>query len=170
MNEFWNQIVLDNPVKKYFFVFIAIVIGLLFKRIFSKFVAGQLFRAATALGKGVDKNAFVKLLLDPLEIFLIAFITIVGIDKLRFPSALEFEILRSILKIHRARVGQNNPHSSIYLAPVAHHRFYQYGGQGKRPADRGHKGSPACSFFQGFLESHHRHYRCSDGTGHGIWF
>jgi MscS family membrane protein len=92
MNEFWNQIIFDNPVRKYFFVIIAILIGLLFKRIFSKFVAGQLFRAATKLGKGIDKNAFVKLLLDPLEIFLIAFITIVGIDKLRFPTSLEFEI------------------------------------------------------------------------------
>ena len=91
MNEFWNHLVLDNPLRKYLFVCIAILIGLLFKRIFSKFVAGLLFRAAATLGKGVDKNAFVKLLLDPLEIFLLAFITIAGIDKLRFPSALEFE-------------------------------------------------------------------------------
>ena len=41
MNGFWNQIILDNPLKKYLFVFIAILIGLLFKRIFSKFVAGS---------------------------------------------------------------------------------------------------------------------------------
>jgi MscS family membrane protein len=92
MDGFWNQLVFDNPVKKYFFVFIALIVGLIFKRIFSKFVAGQLFRAATTMGKGIDKNAFVKLLLDPLEIFLIAFISIVGIDKLRFPTAFEFEI------------------------------------------------------------------------------
>jgi MscS family membrane protein len=91
MNEFWNQIILDNPVRKYFFVVIAIIVGLIFKRIFSKYVAGMLFRAAATLGKGIDKTAFVKLLLDPLEIFLIAFITIAGIDKLRFPTALEFE-------------------------------------------------------------------------------
>jgi MscS family membrane protein len=92
MNEFWNQIVFDNPVKKYFFVFIAILIGFLFKRIFSKYVAGLLFRAATTLGKDIDKTAFVKLLLDPLEIFLMSFITIAGIDKLNFPAALDFEI------------------------------------------------------------------------------
>jgi MscS family membrane protein len=92
MNDFWNQQILDNPLRKFFFVGIAIILGLLFKRIFSKFVAGQLFRAASALGKGIDKNAFVKLLLDPLEIFLIAFITIAGIDKLRFPSVFEFDI------------------------------------------------------------------------------
>jgi MscS family membrane protein len=99
MNGFWNQLVLDNPLRKYFFVCIAIIVGLLFKRIFSRFVAGQLFRAASTLGKGIDKNAFVKLLLDPLEIFLIAFITIGGIDKLRFPSALEFDIFEVPFKI-----------------------------------------------------------------------
>src|SRR5664279_1037302 len=92
MNEFWNQIIFDNPVRKYFFVLIAIIVGIIFKRIFSKYVAGLLFRAATTLGKDIDKTAFVKLLLDPLEIFLIAFITIAGIDKLRFPTALEFEV------------------------------------------------------------------------------
>jgi MscS family membrane protein len=92
MNGFWDQIIFDNSLKKYLFVFITIVIGLLFKRIFSRFVAGQLFRGAAALDKGIDKTSFVKLLLDPLEIFLIAFITIVAIDKLRFPSALEFEV------------------------------------------------------------------------------
>jgi len=92
MNGFWNQMVLDNPVKKYLFVLIAIFMGILFKRIFSKFVAGQLFRAAAALDKRIDKNSFVKLLLEPLEIFLVAFIAIVAIDKLKFPINLEFEI------------------------------------------------------------------------------
>ena len=99
MNGFWDHLILDNPIRKYFFVFIAIIIGLIFRRIFSKFVAGQLFRAATALGKDIDKNSFVKLLLDPLEIFLIAFITIVGIDKLRFPSAWEFDIMEVSFKV-----------------------------------------------------------------------
>jgi MscS family membrane protein len=92
MNDFWNQLVFDNPLKKYVFVFIAIASGILVKRIFSRFVAGRLFRAASALNKGIDKSSFVKLLLDPLEIFLIAFIAIAAFDKLRFPSALEFEI------------------------------------------------------------------------------
>jgi MscS family membrane protein len=92
MNGFWDQMIFDNPLKKYLFVFIAIGIALLFKRIFSRFVAGQLFRGAAALDKGIDKSSFVKLLLEPLEIFLISFITIASIDKLRFPSAWEFEV------------------------------------------------------------------------------
>jgi MscS family membrane protein len=92
MNGFWDQLVFDNQVKKYLFVFIAIALGFLLKRLFSRFVAGQLFRAAAALDKGIDKSSFVKLLLDPLEIFLLAFIAIVGMDKLRFPTALTFEV------------------------------------------------------------------------------
>ncbi|HEY2348430.1 MAG TPA: mechanosensitive ion channel domain-containing protein [Puia sp.] len=92
MNGFWDQMIFDNPLKKYLFVLIAIGFALLFKRIFSKFVAGQLFRGAAALDKGIDKTSFVRLLLEPLEIFLIAFITIAALDKLRFPSSLEFEL------------------------------------------------------------------------------
>jgi MscS family membrane protein len=92
MNGFWNQMVFDNPLRKYLFVLIAIILGIIFKRIFSKFIAGLLFRAAATLDKRIDKNSFVKLLLAPLEIFLIAFIAIVAIDKLRFPSDLDFEL------------------------------------------------------------------------------
>src|SRR6195952_5917541 len=92
MNGFWNQLIFDNPIRKYLFVLIAIILGIIFKGIFSKFVAGLLFRAAATLDKRIDKNSFVKLLLAPLEIFLIAFIAIVAIDKLKFPSALEFEL------------------------------------------------------------------------------
>jgi MscS family membrane protein len=92
MNGFWNQLVFDNPIKKYLYVFIAIGLSILLKRIISKFVAGQLFRGAKAIDKGLDKNAFVKLMLAPLEIFLIAFVSIAAIDRLKFPGVLEFEI------------------------------------------------------------------------------
>jgi MscS family membrane protein len=92
MNGFWNQLIFDNPLKKYLFVFIAIVVSLLIKRILSKFIAVQLFRAASTLDKRIDKSSFVKLLLNPLEIFLIAFVAIAAIDKLKFPGVLEFEL------------------------------------------------------------------------------
>ena len=98
MNGFWDQLVFDNPIKKYLYVIIAIAVGIVIKRFFSRFVAGQLFRGAAALDKGIDKPSFVKLLLDPLEIFLIALISVVAIDKLRYPSVLEFELFEVPLK------------------------------------------------------------------------
>jgi MscS family membrane protein len=92
MSGFWNQLIFDNPIKNYLYVVIAIGIGLLFKRIASRFVAGQLYRAASTLDAGLDKKFFVKLLLAPVETFLVAFVAIVAIEKLRFPRVLEFEI------------------------------------------------------------------------------
>jgi MscS family membrane protein len=111
MNGFWNQLVFDNPIKKYLFVFIAIFLVLLLRRLLSKFVAGQIFRGASALdkslNKGLDKNAFVKLMVAPLDTFFICFVTIASIDKLKFPGALEIEIYEFPLKsiLHGAARG-----------------------------------------------------------------
>ena len=92
MNDFWNQVILSNPLRKYLFVAIAIIIGLLFKRIISRFIAGLLYRIANKIGSGIDKDAFVKLLIGPIETFLLIFITVGSIEKLHFPNEFEFEI------------------------------------------------------------------------------
>src|SRR6516162_433635 len=92
MNDFWNQIILSNSLRKYLFVVIAILIGLVFKRVLSKFIAKLLYKAARTLGAGLDKDAFVKLLIGPLETFLLVFITIVSLEKLHFPDELNFDI------------------------------------------------------------------------------
>jgi MscS family membrane protein len=92
MNEFWNQVVFDNPVRNYFFVVLAIVVGIAFKRVLSRFIAGQLFRVASSIDSGLDKTSFVKLLLAPVETFLVSFIVIAAIEKLKFPKYWEFEI------------------------------------------------------------------------------
>lgn len=92
MHDFWDQIILSNPLRKYLFVVIAILVGLLFKRLLSKLIAGILYRAASTVGSGIDKDAFVKLLIGPLETFLLIFITVVSLEKLHFPDEFQFEI------------------------------------------------------------------------------
>jgi len=92
MHDFWDQIILSNPLRKYFFVFSAIMLGLLFKRFLSRFIASLLHRAASNVGSGIDKDAFVKLLIGPLETFLLVFITVVSLEKLHFPDEFQFEI------------------------------------------------------------------------------
>lgn len=99
MNEFWNQLVFDNPIRNYFFVAAAIIIGVIFKRLLSRFIAGQLFRIASTMDSKLDKTSFVKLLLAPVETFLVAFIAIASIEKLKFPEVLEFEIYEVSTKI-----------------------------------------------------------------------
>jgi MscS family membrane protein len=92
MKDIWNRLVFDNPLKSYLLVVITIGVAFLFKRILSRYVAGQLYRAASTLDHGLDKKPFVKLMLAPVETFFVAFISIAAIEKLHFPSALEFEI------------------------------------------------------------------------------
>src|ERR1700730_12162929 len=92
MHDFWDQIILSNPLRKYLFVVIAILVGLLFKRFLSKYIAGLLYRVAGNVGSGIDKDSFLKLLIGPLETFLLVFITVVSLEKLHFPDEFQFEI------------------------------------------------------------------------------
>ncbi|MFI5152103.1 MAG: mechanosensitive ion channel family protein [Chitinophagales bacterium] len=92
MNDFWNQIILNNPVKRYFFVGIAILIGLLFKRVLSRFIGSLLHSMVKKMTPRVDRASFLNLVTTPLEIFLILLITIISLEKLNFPDFLNFDI------------------------------------------------------------------------------
>jgi|SRR5579871_648081 len=92
MNDFWNQFFFSNPLKKYAFVVGTILLALLLKRIISKLIARLLFRLIRRAGTDIDKDAFVKLLTAPLEIFLFVFVIIASLDKLHFPDELDFDI------------------------------------------------------------------------------
>ena len=67
MPDFWNKIILDNPVKLYVYIAIAILLGLLFKRILSRFIGGLLHSLVKKMASGVDKDSFLKLVTTPLE-------------------------------------------------------------------------------------------------------
>lgn len=91
MPGFWNQYFLDNPLRSYVFIAIAILGGLLFKRIFSRFVGGILHRLVQKMTAGVDKTSFLKLVTTPLETFLMILISIIALEKLKFPSQFNFD-------------------------------------------------------------------------------
>lgn len=92
MHDFWDQIILGNPIRKYIFVLIAILVGIMFKRIISRFIAGLLYRIVKRISADVDRTSFVSLVIAPLETFLIILVTIVSFEKLHFPAALDFDI------------------------------------------------------------------------------
>lgn len=98
MPDLWNKIILSNPVQKYVFVIIAILVGLLFKRIISRFLAGLIFRFIRRASSGIDKSSFVNLVIAPLESFLLLLITVVSLEKLHFPEALNFDIYEITVK------------------------------------------------------------------------
>src|SRR5271169_402267 len=92
MHDFWNQVIFSNPLKRYAFVFAVILLVIILKRFLSRLVAGLLFRFVRKIATGVDKVSFVSLMIRPIEIFLIVFVSTASIEKLHFPEELDFEI------------------------------------------------------------------------------
>ncbi len=90
--DFLDNIFLDNTVRNYFVVGGIILVMLIFKRYFSRYIAALLYRLFHCIWKTVDKKSFVDLVLEPLEWLLVILIAIFSIDKLNFPSAWQYKI------------------------------------------------------------------------------
>lgn len=96
MEDFLQKIFLENTVRLYLEVFGSILLALIVKRFISKYLAGLLFKWFTKAGKTFHKEAFLKLVVGPLEVFLFLFIVVIALDKLTLPSVLRFTVLRKV--------------------------------------------------------------------------
>src|SRR3954447_9279990 len=94
MKELLQFRFLDNTVQTYIEVFSAIFIALIIKRIISKYLATLLFRLFTKAGRTFHKQAFLELIIGPLETFIFLLIIVIALDKLHLPSFLNFNIYR----------------------------------------------------------------------------
>ena len=92
MHDFWNSIVFGNPLKAYIIVAATILFVIALKRFISRLIANLIFRFVRRIGSGLDKNAFLDLVVGPIGIFLVLFVSITSIEKLHFPGDLEFDI------------------------------------------------------------------------------
>ncbi|HEX5652420.1 MAG TPA: mechanosensitive ion channel family protein [Chitinophagaceae bacterium] len=104
MNEFFEQVWMDNPVKYYFIVAGVILAVWVLKRFISRYFAGLLYSGVHAIWKGVDKRSFISLVIRPLGYFLLILISIISLYKLNFPEQLNADIYKYTLKqiIHGA--------------------------------------------------------------------
>src|SRR5436190_12867981 len=94
MKQFLQFQFLDNTIQTYIEVFATIFVALIIKRIISKYLAGLFFRFFTKTGRTFNKQAFLELIVGPLETFIFLFIIIIALDKLHLPSFLDFNIYR----------------------------------------------------------------------------
>ncbi len=92
MHDFWNQVILSNPLKKYVIVASTILMVVILRRYLSLLIAGFLFRIVRRVSAGVDKPSFVSLVKGPIQTFLVVFISFTSIEKLHFPEDLNFDI------------------------------------------------------------------------------
>ncbi|HEY4062630.1 MAG TPA: mechanosensitive ion channel domain-containing protein [Puia sp.] len=92
MHDFWNYIVFSNSLKSYIIVLATILFVIALKRFISRLIARLLFRAIRQMDSGLDKNAFLDLVVGPIGTFLVVFVSMSSIEKLHFPAGLDFDI------------------------------------------------------------------------------
>ncbi len=92
MDKFLQQEILDNAIIDYLYVLGTILLAILLKRLISKYLAKLLYRFVAKAAKNVARQSFLDLVVQPLDVFLVIFISIIALDKLTFPGDLDFRI------------------------------------------------------------------------------
>lgn len=92
MHDFWNYPVFGNPLRAYIIVAATILFVIVLKRFISRLIAQTIFRFVRRMGSGLDRSAFLDLVVGPIGIFLVLFVSVTSIEKLHFPRELEFDI------------------------------------------------------------------------------
>jgi MscS family membrane protein len=98
MNEFLDEIWLDNTIRMYGITLAVIVFVLLVRRYFAELVARLIFQVVRSIWKDVDQKSFTTLVIRPLGSFLVILVAIITLHKLNFPAALDVDIYRITLK------------------------------------------------------------------------
>lgn len=92
MHSIWSITVLGNPLKSYIFVAITILFVIALKRFISRLIARLIFRLIRRIGSGLDRSAFLDLVVAPIGTFIVLFVSLSSIEKLHFPGELDFDI------------------------------------------------------------------------------
>src|SRR4030095_7208865 len=98
MNEFFHRVYFDNELRDYLISFSFILFIVLLNRIISKYFAGLIFSLVKRIWSNVDKKAFIDLVIHPLGMFLVVFVSLAALHKLKFPGQWDIEIYRYTLK------------------------------------------------------------------------
>lgn len=103
--DFLDDIFLDNTVKNYCIVASILLIILLLKKYFSRYIAALLYRLLHRVWKNVAKQNFTDLVVEPLEWLLFVLIAVFAIDKLNFPTAWQYKIYGHSIDDILSRLG-----------------------------------------------------------------
>lgn len=105
MNEFLNRIVLDNSIGDYFTVGLVILGMYLLKKYFSRPIAAAIIYLLQQIGRQVDRQAFIKLILAPLEYFIIVLTAVIALSSLHFPEVLKYNFYKTDTKTVTDRIA-----------------------------------------------------------------
>ncbi len=97
MPVFFEREFFNNTIGTYTAVFTCILLTILLRRFVSKYFAKLLYKVLYYSGKNLHKDAFVRLIIPQLDIFLLLFTSIIVLDKLNYPAALNIRIYKTTL-------------------------------------------------------------------------
>lgn len=92
MNDFLNEVFLDNTIRDYLVLIGVLLFVFIVKRYVSKGLAAILFRLVKHWSPQIDEKDFVNLLLRPLEYFLLLVTFMLTIDRFTFPRLLNVHV------------------------------------------------------------------------------
>lgn len=92
MNGILQYEFFDNTIQAYIICFGTILLVILLKRILSRFISRVLFKLIKHSSWKIDQKSFVELVFQPVQVFLIVTITMIALDKLKFPHQIDFDI------------------------------------------------------------------------------
>ncbi len=106
MTDFLHRIILDNTILSYLVCFGTIFIAVIIKRFLSRVIAGVFYRLLKRTSWQIDAQEFKGLMVAPLENFLLALITVAALEKLTYPSMLDFDIFNVTARGMLASLGR----------------------------------------------------------------
>ncbi|MEO6681279.1 MAG: mechanosensitive ion channel domain-containing protein [Ginsengibacter sp.] len=92
--NFLDQIFFDNTIKSYIIVVAVVLSALLAKRILSKYITSIVFKMGKTQWRGISKEKFDDIILDPFERIFIVLVVIFAFGSLKFPDALQFTFFK----------------------------------------------------------------------------
>jgi MscS family membrane protein len=98
MKEFFDQVFLSNSIRNYTIVAGIILLAYLMKKYVGKYVSRLLFFIVRQFGLDIDREAFTKLVLGPIENFLFLLISYVVLINLTFPVLFFYKFLKTDTK------------------------------------------------------------------------
>jgi MscS family membrane protein len=98
MDKFLQTEILNNTIRDYLYVVGIILLAVIIKRLISKYLAKLLYKLVAKAAKNIERQSFLDLVVEPLDLFLVLIVSIVALDKLHFPSDLDFNIYHITLK------------------------------------------------------------------------
>ena len=98
MEKILQQELLSNTIGSYLWVLGSILLALFCKRLVSKYFASLLYRIVGKKTDNIRKKSFLELVVQPMDVFLVLLVSLIAVDKLRFPKALDFNIYHITFK------------------------------------------------------------------------